>query len=191
MVKIDHISFHITKLFQTLPVQPQRPSSAVTPATVPATMHTFRPPIFSIFGTHRPPPGTMFFKPPRPTRPTFRPPIIPVRPTTSIFQPFNPRPSPAPFPQFPSIHTTPAALTSTAISTTVPSTTTVPTTSTTTTTEPTSTAAPFFRPTPFRPNYPQITNNPGTTTSQISSGSNSIVTRRPPSHSGKCKYTYY
>lgn len=173
---------------------PPGPSLGVTPATIGTTLHTFRPPIFSIFGTHRPPPGTMFFKPPRPTRPTFiRPPINPVRPTTSIFQPFNPRPSPAPFPQFPlssNQHpTAPAvAMTSTAISTTIPSTTTVATS--TTTSEPTTTVAPFSRPTPFRPHYPQITNHPlsSTTTSQLASGSNSIVTRKPPSHhSGKCK----
>ena len=144
--------------------QPRPPLSPPTGAV------TFRPP--PVFTIHRP----IFFKP----RPTFRPPI---RPTTSIFQPFNQRPSPAPFPQFPSSFTTPAALTSTAMSTTVPST-TVATTTTTTTTEPT-TSAPYSRPTPFRPNYPQITNNPSTTSS-ASSGSNSIVTRRPlPPHSGK------
>lgn len=58
------------------------PIQSNTPANV---LHTFRPPIFSIFSTYRPPPGSNIF-----LRPTFRPPIA-MRPTSIYQQIFNTR----------------------------------------------------------------------------------------------------
>ena len=83
------------------PNQQQQAVASQTPAPVTATtiLHSFRPPIFSIFGTHRPPAagGISFLKPQRPTRPPVfhRPPAVVHRPTISVFQPFA-RPTPAP-----------------------------------------------------------------------------------------------
>ncbi|KAI1290127.1 Plasma kallikrein [Halotydeus destructor] len=146
---------------QTWPSQPVT-TSAMPPATV---LHTFRPPIFSIFGTQRPPTlSTLFMKPPRPTRPalhTFRPPM-PVRPTASIFAPFHTRPPP-PAPPPP---TTPSTTTST----------TTTTTTTTTTSTTTTTPAPYRPPPP--PPKPQFPPYPPYGSSAVSAPEHH-VTRRP------------
>ena len=81
------------------PTSSTQAPAAVTQATPTTTIvHSFRPPIFSIFGTHRPPTGggLSFLKPQRPTRPSvFRPPVVIHRPI-SVFQPFGSRPTAAP-----------------------------------------------------------------------------------------------
>lgn len=148
------------------------PSTTVTATTTTASppvtgiatvMHSFRPPIFSIFGTHRPPVGSVFLKPPRPTRPPFhRPPFNPNRPTAiSLFSPFSTRPTVPPiYPgassssHFPVV-TSPSRPQGTISSSSTGASTT---TTTTTTTSTSTTPAPDYIhswPTPHRPgSYP-------------------------------------
>ncbi len=73
--------------------------------TPPNVLHTFRPPIFSIFSTYRPPPVSNIF-----LRPTFRPPIV-MRPTSIYQQIFNTRSTTT---------TTPVSNTSTSLATVSP-----------------------------------------------------------------------
>jgi len=65
-----------SNLAQVWPIQSNTP---------PNVLHTFRPPIFSIFSTYRPPPGSNIY-----VRPTFRPPIV-MRPTSIYQQIYNTR----------------------------------------------------------------------------------------------------
>ena len=109
----------IVRTAQVWPIQSNSPSNV---------LHTFRPPIFSIFSTYRPPSGSNIY-----LRPTFRPPIA-VRPTSIYQQIYNTRSTTT---------STPINITTTALSTTISSSPIAITTTTTTTTSvPTTTKSP-------------------------------------------------
>lgn len=137
-------------------------TSTTTTSSPPVTgiatvMHSFRPPIFSIFGTHRPPVGSVFLKPQRPTRPPFhRPPYNPNRPTAiSLFSPFSTRPSVST--GYPGVSSTFNYPVVTSPSRPQSSPVTTSSTSTTSTTTTSTTPPPDYGnswPTPQRPAYP-------------------------------------